>query len=65
MGESRAERLLRSVEGLVYWAAAAPAAACLPAALGYDIARRRGDWEYGVPARETRRDGAQPAAVAR
>ncbi len=46
MGESRAERLLRSMEGALYWAAAAPAAACLPSALGYDIARRRGDWEF-------------------
>jgi KDO2-lipid IV(A) lauroyltransferase len=46
MGESRAERLLRSVEGVAYWAAAAPAVACLPAALGYRIACWRGDWEF-------------------
>ena len=46
MGESRAERLLRSVEGVAYWAAVAPAVACLPAALGYHIARVRGDWDF-------------------
>jgi phosphatidylinositol dimannoside acyltransferase len=46
MGEGRAERLLRSVEGAAYWAAVAPAVACLPAALGYRIACWRGDWEY-------------------
>ena len=46
MGESRAERLLRSVEGVAYWAAVAPAVACLPAALGYRIACWRGDWEF-------------------
>ena len=46
MGESRAERLLRSVEGVAYWAAVAPAVACLPAALGYRIACRRGDWDF-------------------
>jgi lauroyl/myristoyl acyltransferase len=46
MSESRAGRMLRRLEGVAYWAAAAPAAACLPAALGYGFARRRGDWEY-------------------
>ena len=46
MGEGRAERLLCSAEGVAYWAAVAPAAACLPAALGYRIARFRGDLEY-------------------
>jgi KDO2-lipid IV(A) lauroyltransferase len=46
MSESRAERLLRSAEGVAYWAAVAPAAACLPAGLGYRIACRRGDWEF-------------------
>jgi len=46
MAESRAGRLLRSAEGAAYWGAMAPAAACLPAALGYRIARLRGDWEY-------------------
>jgi phosphatidylinositol dimannoside acyltransferase len=46
VGESRAERLVRSVEGAAYWAAVAPAVACLPAALGYRIACWRGDWEF-------------------
>jgi lauroyl/myristoyl acyltransferase len=44
VGDSRAGRLLRSVEGVAYWAAAAPVLARLPAALGYRIACRRGDW---------------------
>ena len=46
MGNSRAERLLRTAEGVAYWAAVAPAVACLPAGLAYGLARRRGDWEY-------------------
>jgi phosphatidylinositol dimannoside acyltransferase len=46
MTESRAGRLLRNAEGVAYWAAVAPAAACLPAALAYRIACLRGDWEY-------------------
>lgn len=46
MNEGRTERLLRSVEGVAYWAAVAPAVACLPAALSYRIACWRGDWEY-------------------
>ena len=46
MGESRAERLLRSAEGVAYWAAVAPAVACLPAALGYRVACWRGDWDF-------------------
>ena len=46
MGEGRAERLLRSVEGVAYWAAVAPAVAHLPAALGYRIACWRGDWDF-------------------
>ena len=46
MAERRAGRLLRNVEAVAYWAAVAPAAACLPAALGYRIACLRGDWEY-------------------
>ena len=46
MAESRAGRLLRTAESAAYWAALAPAAACLPAALGYRIACLRGDWEY-------------------
>ena len=46
MAESRAVRLLRTAESVAYWAAVAPAAACLPAAIGYRIACLRGDWEY-------------------
>ena len=46
MGESRAGRLLRNVEGVAYWAAAAPVLARLPAALGYRIACWRGDWLF-------------------
>ena len=46
MHESRAERLLRSAEGVAYWAAVAPAVARLPAALAYRIACWRGDWDY-------------------
>ena len=46
MAESRAGRLLRNAEAVAYWAAAAPVAACLPAALGYRLACLRGDWEY-------------------
>jgi lauroyl/myristoyl acyltransferase len=44
MGDSRAQRLLRSVEGVAYWGAVAPALACLPSAWGYRLACRRGDW---------------------
>ena len=43
---SRVERLLRSVEGVAYWAAVAPALACLPAAVGYRIACWRGGWDF-------------------
>ena len=46
MGDSRAETLLRNVEGVAYWAAGAPALARLPAALGYRIACWRGDWLF-------------------
>jgi lauroyl/myristoyl acyltransferase len=46
MAEGRVSRLLRSAEGVLYWAAVAPAAARLPATLGYRIACLRGDWEY-------------------
>jgi lauroyl/myristoyl acyltransferase len=50
MGNGRASRasrvsgLLHSVEGVAYWGAATPILARLPAALGYRIACRRGDW---------------------
>jgi KDO2-lipid IV(A) lauroyltransferase len=46
MGDSRAGRLLRNLEGVVYWAAAAPVLARLPAALGYRVACWRGDWLF-------------------
>ena len=44
MGDGPTERLLRSAEGAAYWAAVAPVLARLPAALGYRLACRRGDW---------------------
>jgi lauroyl/myristoyl acyltransferase len=40
----RAQRLLQAAEGVAYWAAAAPALARLPAAIGYRAACWRGDW---------------------
>ncbi len=40
----RARRLLHAAEGVAYWAAAAPALARLPAAVGYRVACWRGDW---------------------
>jgi phosphatidylinositol dimannoside acyltransferase len=43
MGDNPAGKLLRTAEGAAYWAAAAPALARLPAALGYRIACWRGD----------------------
>jgi len=46
MGDSFPEKVLRSMEAVTYWAAAAPVLARLPAALGYRIARWRGDWLY-------------------
>ena len=46
MAESRAERLVRTVEGVAYWAVTAPALACLPPVLAYRAARWRGDWEF-------------------
>jgi lauroyl/myristoyl acyltransferase len=46
MGEGRANSLFRNAEGAAYWAVAAPVLARLPAALGYRMARRRGDWLY-------------------
>jgi lauroyl/myristoyl acyltransferase len=44
MANSRAARLVRSLEGVAYWAVAAPVLARLPAVLGYRIACWRGDW---------------------
>ena len=46
MGDSRAGRLLTSVDAGVYWAAVAPVLARLPAALGYRVACWRGDWLF-------------------
>jgi lauroyl/myristoyl acyltransferase len=43
MGDNPAGKLLRSMEGVPYWAAVAPALARLPPALGYRIACWRGD----------------------
>jgi KDO2-lipid IV(A) lauroyltransferase len=38
--------LLRGAGGVVYWGAVAPVLARMPAALGYRLARLRGDWLY-------------------
>jgi lauroyl/myristoyl acyltransferase len=46
VGDNRAGKLLRSIEAAIYWVAAAPTLARLPAALGYRIACWRGDWLF-------------------
>jgi lauroyl/myristoyl acyltransferase len=46
VGDKRAWKSLRKAEALAYWAVGAPALARLPAALGYRIARGRGDWLF-------------------
>jgi lauroyl/myristoyl acyltransferase len=46
VGDSRAERALRGLEGVAYWAAVAPLLARLPAAAGYRAACWRGDWLF-------------------
>jgi lauroyl/myristoyl acyltransferase len=46
VGDNPAGKLLRSVEGAAYWAAAAPVLARLPASLGYRVACWRGDCLY-------------------
>jgi len=46
VGDSRAERALRSAEGVAYWGAAAPLLSWLPTALGYRMACARGDWLF-------------------
>ena len=51
MGD-RAGKLLRTIEGVLYWLAAAPVLARLPAALGYRIACWRGDSLFWCQARK-------------
>jgi|HubBroStandDraft_6_1064221.scaffolds.fasta_scaffold29869_3 KDO2-lipid IV(A) lauroyltransferase len=46
MRDNRAWKLLRRVETVAYWAAVAPALACLPSAFGYRVACWRGDWLF-------------------
>jgi lauroyl/myristoyl acyltransferase len=43
VGDNRAGKMLRNVEGVAYWVAAAPVLARLPTALGYRLACWRGD----------------------
>ena len=45
-GTDSAAQLLRRAEGLAYWLAVAPLAACLPASLAYRVACWRGDWNF-------------------
>jgi len=58
MGDSHVKRLFRNAEGAAYWAIVAPLLARLPAALGYGMARRRGDWLF-------RRHAAERTELAR
>ena len=37
---------MRNIEGLAYWAVAAPLLARAPARIGYGVACWRGDWLY-------------------
>lgn len=46
MANGRTARLARIAERAAYWTVAAPVLALLPAALGYRIACRRGDWLF-------------------
>jgi phosphatidylinositol dimannoside acyltransferase len=46
MSESRARKLLRNLDHVSYWWAAAPVLGRLPPALGYRIACWRGDWFF-------------------
>ena len=52
LGDNRVGKLLRRVEGVVYWAAVAPALGRLPTALGYRIACWRGDCYFWCQARK-------------
>jgi lauroyl/myristoyl acyltransferase len=73
MGDTIAGKLLRKVEGVAYWAVAAPALARLPAGLGYRMACWRGDWLFRYQAEKRTRlarnlqqvlgDELSPAAV--
>jgi phosphatidylinositol dimannoside acyltransferase len=45
-GTDSAAQLLRRAEGLAYWLAVAPLAACLPASLAYRVACWWGDWGF-------------------
>jgi lauroyl/myristoyl acyltransferase len=46
MADGHAGSLLRRAEGALYWAAVAPVLGRMPAALGYRLACRRGDWLF-------------------
>jgi len=46
MADGHAGSLLRRAEGVLYWAVAAPVLGRMPAALGYRLACRRGDWLF-------------------
>jgi KDO2-lipid IV(A) lauroyltransferase len=46
MADGHAGSLLRRAEGVLYWAMAAPVLGRMPAALGYRLACRRGDWLF-------------------
>lgn len=46
MADNRALKVLRRAETVAYWAAVAPALACLPSGFGYRVACWRGDWLF-------------------
>jgi phosphatidylinositol dimannoside acyltransferase len=46
MSDSLPGKMLRKAEGVAYWTTAAPVLARLPAALGYRLASRRGDFLF-------------------
>jgi lauroyl/myristoyl acyltransferase len=45
-GFAAAKWLVSNAEGIAYWGAVAPLAACLPADLAYRVACWRGDWSF-------------------
>ena len=54
MADSHAGSLPRRLEGVLYWAVAAPVLGRMPAGLGYHMACRRGDWLFAhQPAKRT------------